>query len=146
MTAARSGWFDLRQTWTLTCRYLDLLRSDRLNLAVLLLQAPLIALVVGGIFDTAGTQLERAQTQSRIAFVLVLSATDDKAIAALPLLLIPQFILSNAVVPLSGVALAFAKVAVIAYWALDALHATLEPSVRALRAPDGSAIISVNGD
>ena len=237
VTAARSGWFDLRQTWTLTCRYLDLLRSDRLNLAVLLLQAPLIALVVGGIFDTSGTQLERAQTHGQIAFVLVLSAiwfgginscreivkelpiylreravvlripaymlskllplaalcaiqclsflaivtlmidfpgsflerlltlflagfaatgmglavsafvaTNDKAIAALPLLLIPQFILSNAVVPLSGVALAFAKVAVIAYWALDALHATLEPSVRALRAPDGSAIITVNGE
>ena len=237
VTAARSRWFDPRQTWTLTCRYLDLLRSDRLNLAVLLLQAPLIALVVGGIFDTSGTPLERAQTHGQITFVLVLSAiwfgginscreivkelpvylreravvlripaymlskllplaalcaiqclsflaivtlmidfpgpflerlltlflaglaatgmglavsafvaTNDKAIAALPLLLIPQFILSNAVVPLSGVALAFAKVAVIAYWALDAMHATLEASVLALRAPDGSAIITVNGE
>ena len=231
------GWGNLRQTWTLTRRYLDLLRSDRLNLAVLLLQAPLIALVVGAIFDPSGTMLERAQTHGQITFVLVLSAiwfgginscreivkelpvylreravvlrippymlskllplaalcaiqclsflaivtlmidfpgpfferlltlflagfaatgmglavsafvaTNDKAIAALPLLLIPQFILSNAVVPLNGVALAFAKVAVIAYWALDAMRTTLEASVLALRGPDGSALIAVNAE
>ncbi len=51
-----------------------MLFSDRLNLAVLLLQAPLIAQVVGLIFDTAGSPLEPAQAKSQIAFVLVLSA------------------------------------------------------------------------
>ncbi|WP_236848891.1 ATP-binding cassette domain-containing protein [Candidatus Thiodictyon syntrophicum] len=235
--AGRSGWLDPRQIWTLTRRYLDLLHSDRLNLAVLLLQAPLIALVVGAIFDTSGTPLERAQTHGQITFVLVLSAiwfgginscreivkelpvylreravvlripaymlskllplaalcaiqclsflaivtlmldfpgpflerlltlflagfaatgmglavsafvaSNDKAIATLPLLLIPQFILSNAIVPLDGIAEALAKVTVIAYWGVDAMRATLEAPVLALRGPDGSLLIAVNGD
>ncbi len=235
--AGRAGRFNPRQAWTLTRRYVDLLYSDRLNLAMLLLQAPLIALVVGLIFDTSGSLLERAQAQSQIAFVLVLSAiwfgcinsareivkelpvylreravvlrippylvskllplavlcaiqcasflaivmgmidfpgsfldrflvlfaagfaatgmglavsafvtSNDKAIATLPLLLIPQFILSNAVVQLDGAAEAVAKVSVISFWALDAMRATLEEAVLALRGADGSAIVSVNSD
>jgi len=235
--AGRPGWFNPRQAWTLTRRYVDLLYSDRLNLAMLLLQAPLIALVVGLIFDTSGSPLERAQAESQIAFVLVLSAiwfgcinsareivkelpvylrersvvlrippylvskllplavlcaiqcasflaivmgmidfpgsfldrflvlfaagfaatgmglavsafvsSNDKAIATLPVLLIPQFILSNAVVQLDGAAEAVAKVSVISFWALDAMRATLEEAVLALRGADGSAIVSVNAD
>ena len=235
--AGRPGWFNPRQAWTLTRRYVDLLYSDRLNLAMLLLQAPLIALVVGLIFDTSGSPLERAQAESQIAFVLVLSAiwfgcinsareivkelpvylrersvvlrippyliskllplavlcaiqcasflaivmgmidfpgsfldrflvlfaagfaatgmglavsafvsSNDKAIATLPLLLIPQFILSNAVVQLDGAAEAVAKVSVISYWALDAMRSTLEDAVLALRGADGSPIVSVSAD
>jgi len=235
--SGRAGWFNPRQAWTLTRRYVDLLYSDRLNLAMLLLQAPLIALVVGAIFDTSGSPLERAQAESQIAFVLVLSAvwfgcinsareivkelpvylreravvlrippylvskllplavlcaiqcasflaivmgmldfpgsfldrflvlfvagfaatgmglavsafvtSNDKAIATLPLLLIPQFILSNAVVQLDGPAEAVAKVSVISYWALDAMRATLDDGVMALRGADGSPIVSVNAD
>ncbi len=231
------GWRSVRQTWILTRRYVDLLFADRLNLAMLLLQAPLIALVVGAIFDTSGALVERAQAQSQIAFVLVLSAiwfgginsareivkelpiylreravvlripaymlskllplavlcaiqcssflaivtqmidfpgpfldrfvvlflagfaatgmglavsafvaSNDKAIAILPLLLIPQFILSNAVVQLDGIAETVAKASVISYWALDAMRATLEESVLALQGADGSPYIRVSAD
>jgi ABC-type multidrug transport system ATPase subunit len=235
--APRRGWLNLRQTATLTSRYVNLLFSDRLNLLVLLLQAPLIALVVGAIFDTSGSLLDRAKAESQIAFVLVLSAiwfgcinsareivkelpvylrersvavsipaymtsklvplavlcaiqcasflgivslmidfpgsylerlltlflagfaatgmgllvsafvnSNDKAIAALPLLLIPQFILSNAVVALKGVSETLAQGLVISYWALDALHATLEQEVLDLRHPDGQPVIAVHGE
>lgn len=232
-----SGWFGLRQAVTLTRRYIDLLLSDRLNLAVLLLQAPLIALAVGSVFTTEGPMHERAAAESQIAFVLVLSAiwfgcinsareivkelpvylrersvtvripaylvsklvplavlclvqcasflgivtamidfpgpfadrlavlflagfgasamglavsafvnSNDKAIAALPLLLIPQFILSNSVVDLSGPTEAFARIAVIAYWALDAMRDTLSPELLALRGQDGDVLIPVVAD
>ncbi|MBK5969182.1 MULTISPECIES: FHA domain-containing protein [Thiorhodovibrio] len=231
------GWFGLRQAATLTRRYIDLLLSDRLNLAVLLLQAPLIALVVGGVFTTEGSLPERAAAESQIAFVLVLSAiwfgcinsareivkelpvylrersvtvripayllskllplavlcviqcasflaivslmidfpgsfgerlavlflagfgasamglavsalvnTNDKAIATLPLLLIPQFILSNSVVDLSGFTETFAQVGVIAYWALDAMRATLSTELLDLLGPNGQPVIPVVAD
>lgn len=224
--------FDFRQMLTLTLRYVDLLLSDRINLLVLLLQAPLIALVVGAVFDTSGDLHRRASAESQIAFVLVLSAiwfgcinsareivkelpvylrersvnvtlpayllskvlplsalclvqvasflaivtamldltgpfldrlltlflsgfaatamglavsafvnSNDKAIAALPLLLIPQFILSNSVVALSGTTEAFAKVGVIAYWGIDAMRSTLDPELLALRDPHTSAAL-----
>jgi hypothetical protein len=230
------GWLNMRQTLTLTSRYVNLLFSDRLNLLVLLLQAPLIALVVGAIFDTSGSLVDRAKAESQIAFVLVLSAiwfgcinsareivkelpvylrersvavtipayltsklvplavlcaiqcasflgivsvmidfpgsylarlltlflagfaatgmgllvsafvnSNDKAIAALPLLLIPQFILSNAVVALKGVSETLAQGLVISYWALDAMHATLEQAVLDLQHPDGQPVITVHG-
>lgn len=237
--ARRRGrsWLSLGQTATLTRRYLDLLLADRLNLLVLLLQAPLIALVVGAVFDTGGSPPERAAAESQISFVLVLSAiwfgcinsareivkelpvylrersvtvrllpyllskllplallclfqcglflgivtlmlgfegsfgerlltlflagfaatamglavsafvdSNDKAIAALPLLLIPQFILSNAVVDLSGLSETVAQVAVIAYWGVDAMRATLAPDLLALRDPGGEALIARNGE
>jgi ABC transport system ATP-binding/permease protein len=70
----RRGLFNFRQAATLTRRYADLLFSDRLNLLVLLLQAPLIALAVGAVFDTGGEPPERAIAENQIAFVLVLSA------------------------------------------------------------------------
>lgn len=234
---ARRTLFDFRQAGTLTRRYVDLLFSDRLNLLVLLLQAPLIALVVGAVFNTGGEPPERAIAENQIAFVLVLSAiwfgcinsareivkelpiylreravtvgippyliskliplallclvqcasflgivtwmldfngpfgdrlvtlflaglaatcmglmvsafvnSNDKAIAALPLLLIPQFILSNSVVALSGATEGFARIAVIAYWALDAMRATLDPELLALRNLAGEPLVSVTGE
>jgi hypothetical protein len=73
--------------------------------------------------------------------------SNDKAIAALPLLLIPQFILSNAVVSLSGTADGVAQVAVIAYWALDAMRTTLDPALLALRHNfTGPPLIAVSGE
>ncbi|AGA90320.1 ABC-type multidrug transport system, ATPase component [Thioflavicoccus mobilis 8321] len=229
--------FDVRQTVTLMRRYADLLLSDRLNLLVLLLQAPLVALVVGAVFDIGGPLPDRAAAESQISFVLVLSAiwfgcinsareivkelpvylrersvkvkllpyllskllplallcliqcasflaivtlmlgftgpfldrlltlflagfaatamglavsafvdSNDKAIAALPLLLIPQFILSNSVVTLSGVTEVFAQVTVIAYWGIDAMRATLDPALLALAGPKGTPLIQVTGE
>ncbi|MEA3274554.1 MAG: ATP-binding cassette domain-containing protein [Pseudomonadota bacterium] len=235
--AGRRRWFDPGQAVTLTRRYVNLLFADRLNLLVLLLQAPLIALVVGAIFDTSGELAERARAESQITFVLVLSAiwfgcinsareivkelpvylrersvtlsipayllskliplavlcavqcasflaivtlmiefpgpfwerfftlflagfaatgmglvvsafvnTNDKAIAALPLLLIPQFILSNSVVALEGTAETLAKLTVIAYWGLDAMHATLDQQLLDLRQLNGEPLIRLSGE
>ncbi|WP_043754978.1 ATP-binding cassette domain-containing protein [Imhoffiella purpurea] len=228
---------DLRQMLTLTHRYLDLLLSDRINLLVLLLQAPLIALVVGSVFHTDGDLVTRASAEGQIAFVLVLSAiwfgcinsareivkelpvylrersvtvtlpayllskvlplsvlcliqvasflaivtymldlngsfldrlltlflsgfaatamglavssfvdSNDKAIAALPLLLIPQFILSNSVVALSGATEDLARVVVIAYWGIDAMRSTLDPELLAATGPTGELLIPVVGE
>jgi ABC transport system ATP-binding/permease protein len=228
---------DVRQAFTLTQRYVDLLLSDRINLLVLLLQAPLIALVVGGVFDTSGEPAQRAVAESQIAFVLVLSAiwfgcinsareivkelpvylrersvtltlpayllskllplsllclvqvasflaivtlmldlngsfadrlltlflsglsatamglaisafvnSNDKAIAALPLLLIPQFILSNSVVALSGVTETIARILVVAYWGIDAMRMTLDPELLALTDHTGAPLINVVGE
>jgi ABC-type multidrug transport system ATPase subunit len=67
-------WFDWRQTSTLMRRYLDLIVSDRKNLLLLLLQAPLIAVVIGLVFDTEGPPAQRAAAESQIFFILVLSA------------------------------------------------------------------------
>ncbi|MEJ2388869.1 MAG: ATP-binding cassette domain-containing protein [Chromatiaceae bacterium] len=71
--------------------------------------------------------------------------SNDKAIAALPLLLIPQFILSNSVVALKGVSETFAQLTVIAYWALDAMHATLERAVLDLHQPNGDPVVTLTG-
>ncbi len=233
----KRNWFNLKPAATLMRRYVDLLLSDRINLLVLLLQAPLIALVVGAVFDTGGELTKRAAAESQIAFVFVLSAiwfgcinsareivkelpiylreravtielpayllskliplallcllqcasflaivtwmldlsgpfgdrlitlffaglaatcmglavsafvnSNDKAIAALPLLLIPQFILSNAVVALSGTTEVFARIAVIAYWALDAMRTTLDPTLLALRDYNSKPLIAISGE
>jgi ABC transport system ATP-binding/permease protein len=72
--------------------------------------------------------------------------SNDKAIAALPLLLIPQFILSNSVVALSGATEAFARIGVIAYWSLDAMRTTLDPDLLALRDLSDEPLISVTGE
>ncbi|WP_141699113.1 FHA domain-containing protein [Candidatus Thiosymbion oneisti] len=233
----RRSLFDIKQAITLTRRYADLLFSDHLNLLVLLLQAPLIALVVGAVFDTGDELPQRAAAESQITFVLILSAiwfgcinsareivkelpiylreravvvaipaylvskliplallcllqcvsflaivtwmldfsgpfderlltlflagfaatgmglavsafvnSNDKAIAALPLLLIPQFILSNSVVALTGATESFARVSVIAYWGLDAMRATLDSELLMLRDSTGKLLIPVTGE
>ncbi|MGH8598342.1 MAG: ATP-binding cassette domain-containing protein, partial [Gammaproteobacteria bacterium] len=64
----------LRQTAILTRRYLDLILGDKRNLAILLLQAPLIGAVVGTVFDADGALPAQAVAQGQISFMLVLSA------------------------------------------------------------------------
>lgn len=198
------------------CRYLDLIISDKKNLLILLLQAPLIAIVIGLVFDTEGLSAQRAAAESQIFFILVLSAiwfgtlnsarelvkelpiylrersvnlcimpyliskllplavlcliqcallmgivsllvdlpgsytwrvvalftvgmaatcmglavsafvdSNDKAVAIAPILLIPQVVLSNAVVRLGDVGLWVAKFSMVSLWALDAMKTTL---------------------
>jgi len=63
----------VRQALTLTRRYLDLILVDRRNLAMLLLQAPLIGIMVGSVFEL-GDAARRAAVEAQIAFVLVISA------------------------------------------------------------------------
>ena len=74
LPGSQASWFDWRQGLTLMQRYVDLILSDRKNLLILLLQAPLIALVIGLVFSTEGIPAERAAAESTISFILVLSA------------------------------------------------------------------------
>ena len=231
-TPQRSNFW--RQTRILTRRYVDLMLGDQRNLAILLLQAPLIGMVVGAVFDTSGPPAGQAIAQGQVAFMLVLSAvwfgclnsareivkelpvylrersvnlglvpyilskllplatlglvqcllllgvvsailtlpgdflprlllltasafaaaamglaisafvdTNDKAVAMVPILLIPQVILSNAVTKLAGINLWIAKLSVISFWGYDGLKATLSPEVRAARDPTGAALLPV---
>ena len=211
----------VRQTKTLTRRYLDLILSDRRNLAILLLQAPLIGLVIGSVFDTSGPTPKQV-TETHVSFMLVISAiwfgclnsarevvkelpiflreravnlevapyllsklgplalicviqvvglvvatsalvelsgsnaartgvlclaalaatamgltvsalvnSSDKAVAAVPMLLIPQVILSNAIVQLEGGSKLVAKASIVSFWAFDAMKALMDPEIRA---------------
>jgi ABC-type multidrug transport system ATPase subunit len=229
-------WFDGRQAGTLMRRYLDLIVSDRRNLLILLLQAPLIGAMIGLVFDTEGAPAVRAAAESQIAFILVLSAiwfgtlnsvrelvkelpiylrersvnlglfpylaskllplaalcllqctlllgivsalvslpgsfveqvaclfmaglaatamglavsafvdTNDKAVAIAPILLIPQVVLSNAVVRLGDVGLLVAKFTMISFWSLDAMKTTLSAESRAARDLGGQLIVPVTG-
>jgi hypothetical protein len=230
-----ASWFDWRQTFTLMHRYLDLIVSDQKNLLILLLQAPLIAVVIGLVFDTNGYPAQRAAAESQIFFILVLSAiwfgtlnsarelvkelpiylrersvnlgimpyliskllplaalcliqcallmgivsllvelpgsyigrvvalfiagmaatcmglaisafvdSNDKAVAMAPILLIPQVVLSNAVVRLDTAALWVAKSSMVSFWALDAMKTTLSSGSRLVRDMTGQLIVSVS--
>lgn len=66
--------FKFSQLRTLVRRYVDLLLSDRRNLAILLLQAPLIAAMIGFVFKIPEPPDMRVQAEANIAFMLVLSA------------------------------------------------------------------------
>ena len=230
-----ASWFDWRQTITLMHRYLDLIVSDQKNLLILLLQAPLIAVVIGLVFDTKGFPAQRAAAESQIFFILVLSAiwfgtlnsarelvkelpiylrersvnlglmpyliskllplavlcliqcallmgivsllvelpgsyigrvvalfiagmaatcmglaisafvdSNDKAVAMAPILLIPQVVLSNAVVHLDPAALWVAKSSMVSFWALDAMKTTLSAESLLLRDMTGQLIVPVS--
>jgi ABC transport system ATP-binding/permease protein len=217
------GALDWRQTKILTRRYLDLFASDRRNLALLLLQAPIIGLIIGKVFNPGSALETRSRIESQVMFVLVLSgiwlgclnsarevvkelpiylrersvnlkilayllskliplaglcafqcvallvavgclvsipgswmergvtffitamtasamgltisasvASADKAIAMVPVVLIPQVILSGAIVTLQGSTKTFAQWSMISYWSFDCMKATLASDVRNL--------------
>ena len=229
-----SAW---RQFAILTQRYVDLVLSDRRNLAILLAQAPLIGLFIGLVFHPGKTIAERAAAESQIAFMLVISAiwfgclnaareivkelpiyarersvnlrvgpyvasklvplaalcavqcvallgvvmalvafpgdffrrllplfatglaattmgltvsalvtTADKAVALIPIILIPQVLLADAFVQLNDASEAVAKGSVIAYWGFDGMKATLESVVREATDPTGRILVPVRGD
>lgn len=228
--------FDWRQTGTLMYRYLDLIFSDKKNLAILLLQAPLIAVVIGLVFETKGAAAVRAAAESQIFFILVLSSiwfgtlnsarelvkelpvylrersvnlglmpyltsklvplaalcliqcallmgivsqmvalpgsyiervlvlfmtgmaatcmglavsafvdTNDKAVAVAPILLIPQVVLSNAVVRLGDAGLLVAKCSMISFWGLDAMKTTLSLESRTATDMMNQLIVPISG-
>ncbi len=62
------------QFTTLVQRYVDLWLSDRRNSLMLLLQAPIIAVLIGVVFDIEGTPEAKYDGESRVAFMLVISA------------------------------------------------------------------------
>ena len=218
----------------LTRRYIDLMLADRRSLAIVLLQAPVIGMVVGLVFDAHATPLAEAAAHGQMAFMLVLSAiwfgslnaareivkelpvylreravnlalapylcskllpllilaltqcllllaavsnlsslhgalparlailtvaafaasalglaisaavdSNDKAIAMVPLLLIPQVVFSNAVVTLSGANLWIAKLSMISFWAYDGMKSTLDAQTLAVRDLAGNAAVPV---
>ncbi len=222
------------QTKILTRRYIDLVLGDRRNLAILLLQAPLIGAVIGTVFDTGGELPARAVAEAQVSFMLVLSAiwfgclnsarefvkelpvylrersvnlglapymlsklgplaviclaqcalllavvsglldlpgpfgprlllltaaafgatamglavsafadSNDKAIAMVPILLIPQVVLSNAIVRLDGATLWAAKLSMISFWSYDAMKSTLTGDILGLKDASGRAVVPV---
>ena len=62
--------------------------------------------------------------------VSALVNSSDKAIGVIPILLIPQVILSNAVVKLGATSRLVARLTIIAYWSFDCLKGTLAQDVR----------------
>ena len=70
-------------------------------------------------------------------FVSALVKSEDKAMAIIPILLIPQVIFSGAILTLSGLAEAIAKWIVVSYWAFDGmLHALPPRNTSVLQAQD----------
>lgn len=67
------NFFGWQQTFTLMSRYIELLLSDKRNIVFLILQAPLVALVIGLVFNLSDNLNERAGTESQIVFMLSLS-------------------------------------------------------------------------
>nr|WP_305888666.1 FHA domain-containing protein [Methylomonas sp. SURF-2] len=236
-TTPKKSWFgcDFRQASTLTLRYVDLVLADRKNLMILLLQAPLIAVLLGLVCSLEGDEVVRARLEGTIAFLLILSAiwfgtlnsarevvkelpiylrersvnlgiapyllskllplailcllqclmllgivhgmlslsfslpgslaalflaafsatcmglavsafvdSNDKAIAIAPILLVPQVVLSNAVVPLGKVSLWVAKSSMISFWALDAMKNTLPEKTLALKDLAGNTAVALS--
>ena len=70
--------------------------------------------------------------------------SNDKAVAMAPILLIPQVVLSNAVVRLDPAALWVAKSSMVSFWALDAMKTTLSSESRLVRDMTGQLIVSVS--
>jgi len=94
--------------------------------------AVLLAIVKGftnieGDFGPQWLALFAAALASTLMGLLVsaFAATQDRAMSLLPLVLIPQVALSDAVVRLNGLGRFLARSFVVTYWAFDALKATL---------------------
>ena len=68
--------------------------------------------------------------------------SNDKAVAIAPILLIPQVVLSNAVVHLGNAGLWVAKASMVSLWALDAMKTTLSEESRTALDRAGQAILS----
>ena len=126
--------------------------SKLLPLATLcLIQCVLLLGVVSATLTLPGDFLPRLLLLTASAFAasamgLAISAfvdTNDKAIAMVPILLIPQVVLSNALTRLDGLNLWVAKLSMLSFWGYDAMKATLSPEVLAARDPTGAAVLPV---
>ena len=63
----------------------------------------------------------------------------------MPILLIPQVILSNAVVRLEGWSETIAKATVVAFWGFDGMKATLADDILQAKDPLGKVLVPVVG-
>ena len=125
------------------------LASKLVPLAVLcLIQCACLLGIVMGMVDMPGSFALRllALFSAGLAATcmgLAVSAfvdSNDKAVAMAPILLIPQVVLSNAVVRLGEAGLWVAKSSMVSFWALDAMKTTLSAESRAYR-----DIVTVSG-
>lgn len=223
-SSPRKKIFDIRQTFTLINRYVELLMSDKRNMLFLILQAPLVALIIGNVFTIENDLAAQAAIEKQIVFILSLSViwfgcinavrelvkelpiylrersvnlgivpylasklfplslicfiqcllllavleyfiqipgdlvlrflvlfaisisatlmglavsafvnSNDKAMTAIPMLLVPQIILSGAVVKLKGAATMVAKATMVSYWGYDAMQSTLGENVKSVK-------------
>ncbi len=82
---------------------------------------------MGGRFDRQFATLLMTSIASLMTGLLVsgVAKTADRAVGLVPLLLIPQVVLADAIVRLEGFALFLARMFIIAYWAYDAIKTTL---------------------
>ncbi len=235
-SAHRKKIFDIRQTFTLMNRYVELLMSDKRNMLFLILQAPLVALIIGNVFTMENDLAAQAAIEKQIVFILSLSViwfgcinavrelvkelpiylrersvnlgivpylasklfplsvicftqcllllavleyfiqipgnlvlrflvlfaismsatlmglavsafvnSNDKAMTAIPMLLVPQIILSGAVVKLKGAASMVAKATMVSYWGYEAMKSTLDENVKSVKnAINGEFIVTTD--
>ena len=120
--------------------------------ALALIQCALLLTVVESLADLPGTSLDRLWTLFLAAFgstlmgltISTLVNSNDKAVAMVPILLIPQVILSGAVVSLGAATEVAAKFSMISYWGFDAMKSTLGDAALALTGPTGGKLIRLS--
>jgi hypothetical protein len=130
------------------------LLSKLLPLATLcLIQCTMLLGIVSLLVALPGSFLERVASlfltgMAATGMGLAVSAfvdSNDKAVAMAPILLIPQVVLSDAVVRLGDVGLWVAKASVISYWALDVMKTTLSLETRSVHDVTGRLIVPISG-
>ena len=120
---------------------------------ICVIQAALLLCVVTSLIALPGEFLARLGLLTLTAFAattmgLAISSfvdSNDKAIGLVPILLIPQVVLSNAVARLDGISRWVAKFTMVSYWAYDALKSTLSAAVLAVTDASGAAVVPVLG-
>ena len=78
--------------------------------------------------------------------VSALVNSSDKAVAAVPMLLIPQVILSNAIVQLEGGSKLVAKASMVSFWAFDAMKNLMDREVVRVPGALGTPLVVVEAD
>ena len=112
---------------------------------ILALVRPLVGME--GRFDRQLATLLMTSVASMILGLLVsgVAGTTDRAVGLVPLLLIPQVVLADAIVRLEGFALFLARMFIIAYWAYDGLKTTLADQLVGARRLAMVALPSLQG-
>nr|VFK54615.1 MAG: ABC-type multidrug transport system, ATPase component [Candidatus Kentron sp. TC] len=111
-----------------------------------LLQCLLLVATVEAFMDLPGSTETRFATLVMVEIaatfmgltISTLVNTNDKAVGLIPILLIPQVILSGAIVELDEFTTLMAKGSMIAYWGFDAMKTSLPQNVQSLSSPDGT--------
>ncbi|MGZ5339638.1 MAG: ABC transporter permease, partial [Thermoleophilaceae bacterium] len=115
-----------------------------LQVASLVAAVALLLDLSGNIWAQAGVLwLASLAATAMGLLVSALVTSSDKAVATVPVLLIPQVILSGAIVTLTGAVEWVAKVSMISYWAFDAMKNLMGESVRNAVGPAGSPLVAM---